>query len=70
MKQLSGISYVPTEVSESIVMPHDEVIITVRDSKNVKNISLDGWFTTDIAALSRKFVVRSVSFITKTQEVQ
>ena len=70
MKQLSGISYVPTEISESIVMPHDEVIITVRDSKNVKNISLDGWFTTDIAALSRKFVVRSVSFITKTQEVQ
>ena len=70
MKQLSGISYVPTEVSESIVMPHDEVMITVRDSKNVKNISLDGWFTTDIAALSRKFVVRSVSFITKTQEVQ
>ncbi len=70
MKQLSGISYVPTEVSESIVMPHDEVMITVRDSKNVKNISLDGWFTTDIAALSRKFVVRSVSFINKTQEVQ
>lgn len=70
MKQLSGISYVPTEVSESIVMPHDEIMITVRDSKNVKNISLDGWFTTDIAALSRKFVVRSVSFITKTQEVQ
>lgn len=70
MKQLSGISYVPTEVSESIVMPHDEVMITVRDSKNVKNISLDGWFTTDIAALSRKFVVRSVCFITKTQEVQ
>ncbi len=70
MKQLSGISYVPTEVSESIVMPHDEIMITVRDSKNVKNISLDGWFTTDIAALSRKFVVRSVSFLTKTQEVQ
>ncbi len=66
MKQLSGISYVPTEVSESIVMPNDEIVITVRDSKNVKNISLDGWFTTDIAALGRKFVVRSVSFITKT----
>ncbi len=62
MKQLSGLNFVPTEVSESIVMPLDEIMITCRNSLNVKNIDLSGWFTKDIAALSRKLVVRTINF--------
>ena len=54
--------FIPTEISDSIVMPEEEVIITFRNSMNVKNIPLNGWFTIDIAALAKKFVVRKIQF--------
>ena len=53
--------YVPTELSESIVM-ENELLLTFRDSTNVANIPLDGWFTTDLVALSKKICVKTITY--------
>lgn len=40
MSTLAKKSFIPTEISESIVMPDTELMVTFRDSKNIKNIQL------------------------------
>ena len=45
MNKISSKSFLPTEISESIVMPNDEIIVTFRNADNVKNIPLGGWYT-------------------------
>lgn len=40
-----GKIYLPTEVSESIVMPHQDVLVTFRDSNHINHIPLNTWFT-------------------------
>lgn len=70
MKQLSGKYFVPTEVSESIVMPDECIMITLRNSQNIKNIPLDGWFTENIVALAKKIQVRSITGFASESSVQ
>ena len=47
-KRLSkgGATFLPTEISESIVMPNEEFMVTFRDSKFIKHIPLQNWFNT------------------------
>ena len=51
-------------------MPNDEITITFRNSANVKNISLEGWFTTDIIKLCAKFQVRTMNYSKQATEVK
>ena len=60
-KLSKGKVFLPTEVSESIVMPDDDVMITLRNSTNVKNIPLGGWFVNDAIKLCKKLFVRTIS---------
>ena len=49
MKQASkGQPFLPSEISESIVMPQDEFMVTFRNSTKCKHIPLPSWFTPDI----------------------
>lgn len=70
MKQLSGKHFVPTEISESIVMPDESIMITLRCSQNIKNIPLDGWFTESIVDLAKKMQVRTVTGFASESNVQ
>ena len=71
MSKLSkGKVFLPTEVSESIVMPDDDVMITLRNSTNVKNIPLGGWFINDAIKLCKKLFVKSISIPRGSRVVQ
>ena len=65
-----GKVFLPTEVSESIVMPDDDVMVTLRNSTNVKNIPLGGWFINDAIKLSKKFIVKTISIPKGSRVVQ
>ena len=69
-KLSKGKVFLPTEVSESIVMPDDDVMVTLRNSTNVKNIPLGGWFVNDAIKLSKKLVVRTISIPQNSRAVQ
>ena len=45
-------------MSHSPVNPKTDLIIVLRASENVTAFSLEGWFTTDIPKLAKKFVVK------------
>ena len=61
MNKISRKSFLPTEISESIVMPDEDLIVTFRCTDNIKNIPLAGWYTPhDLNALCRKIVVRQL----------
>ena len=51
---------IPIAVSHSPVNPKKDLIVVMRTSENVHCFNLDGWFTTDIAKLSTKFVIRTL----------
>jgi len=70
MQQVSGNVFIPTEVSESIVMPHQDVLVTFRDTTKVKHIPLGAWFTPDIPSLAKKFRVRELSLPKNETDVQ
>ena len=65
-----GKVFLPTEVSESIVMPDDDVMVTLRNSTNVKNIPLGGWFINDAIKLCKKLFVRTISIPRGSRVVQ
>ena len=65
-----GKVFLPTEVSESIVMPDDDVMITMRNSTNVKNIPLGGWFINDSIKLCKKLCVKTISIPKGVRVVQ
>ena len=69
-KLAKGKVFLPTEVSESIVMPDDDVMITLRNSTNVKNIPLGGWFVNDAIKLCKKLFVRTISIPRQSRAVQ
>lgn len=52
--------FIPIAVSHSPVNPKKDVIVVLRTSDNVHCFSLDGWFTTDIAKLAPKFVIKTL----------
>ena len=64
MKQVSKKSFLPTEISESIVMGESEIFVTFRNVENIKNIPLNGWYTQDINQLCRKLVVKQIQIQT------
>ena len=51
-------------------MPDTELMITFRNSLNVKNFTLDGWFTNNITALSKKIVVKTINFSKNSRDLQ
>ena len=51
-------------------MPETELMITFRNQLNVKNFTLDGWFTSNVTALSKKFVVRTLNFKQNARDLQ
>ena len=65
-----GTIFVPTEISDSIAMPNDEITVTFRNSANVKNFPLEGWFTKDITQLCAKFQVRTMNYSRQAREVK
>ena len=62
--------FLPTDLASSIVMPQQDVIITLRNATNVKNIPLAGWFTTDIALLAKKLVVRTIDYAKQAKDLK
>ena len=69
-QRAKGLIFVPMEISESVAMPAEEIIVTMRNSRNLKNIPLDGWFTNDIAHLCSKFHVRTMNFSQRATDVK
>ena len=59
----------PTEISESIAMPTSQIIVTLRNSNNIVNMPLEGWFTEDIAILCSKFQVRTMNYSHKVNQI-
>ena len=57
--------FIPIRISGSPIKPKDFVIV-FRTSSKVQAIPLDGWFTTNISALAKKFVIKT--FKTKDRE--
>ena len=53
--------FVPISVSQSPVSPDSQFIIVLRTSENVLTYRTEGWFTSDIAALSKKFVTKTIT---------
>ena len=64
MNKISRKSFLPTEISESIAMPDEDLMVTFRCTNNIKNIPLTGWYTQDINAVCRKIVVRQLKINT------
>ena len=54
---------IPICLSHSPINPAKDFIVVFRTSDNVQSLSLDGWFTTNIQQLSKKFVVKTVKSI-------
>ena len=61
MQQQSKKVFIPVAVAQSIVMPDQEVQIAFRNSKNVKNLPLAGWFTQNVPMMCKKFIVRQIN---------
>ena len=60
-----GGTWIPTEISESVTMPNEEFMMTLRDSKFVKHIPLPTWFDScrgDVATYCRKLVTQTIRF--------
>ena len=68
IKKRSSIICLPTEISESIVMPN-EVMITLRDSQKVRHFALNGWFTSNIQQLCQLFKVRQIDFTKNARDL-
>ena len=52
-----GGTFIPTEISESVAMPEEEFMMTLRDSRFIKHIPLNNWFTScrgDVPAYCKK----------------
>jgi hypothetical protein len=52
--------FIPIAVSHSPVNPKTDLIIVLRSSENVTAFPLDGWFTTDIPKLAKKFTIKQI----------
>ena len=64
--------YIPICISHSPVNPSHDFLVVFRKSENVKCFPLDGWFTTNIPQLAKKFFVKTVGDLDETnpEEVQ
>ena len=51
--------FIPICISHSPIKPDKDFIVAFRSSQHVQSFSLDGWFTTNIDALSKKFIVKT-----------
>ena len=70
-KVTNGQIFVPVEISESVAMPADEIIVTLRNSESVGNsVPLAGWFTDNIPQLCSKFQVRTMNFSQRARDVK
>ena len=56
----TGKVFIPIALSHSPVKPDSEFIIVLRTSENVQAFPLEGWFTTNIPQLVKKFVVKTI----------
>ena len=56
----TGNVFIPIAVSHSPVKPTEEFIIVLRTHDNVQAFPLDGWFTTNIPQLCKKFVTKTI----------
>ena len=70
MNQISSKVFIPIAVVQSVVMPDSEVTVTLRNSTNVKNIPLSGWFTTNIPQLCKMLIVRQINFSLHAGDLQ
>ena len=52
--------FIPTAISHSPINPKSDIIVCLRQSDTVTQFSLDGWFTTDLTKLSKKFVIKKL----------
>ena len=55
--------FIPICLSHSPIKPGKDFIIVFRTSQHVQSFSLDGWFTSNIEQLAKKFVVKTVKSI-------
>ena len=53
--------FIPICISHSPIKPDKDFIVAFRSSQHVQSFSLDGWFTPNIDALSKKFVIKTKS---------
>ena len=60
IKTSTGKVFIPSAISHSPVNPKSDLIVVFRASDTVTAFSLDGWFTEDIAKLSKKFIVKKL----------
>ena len=56
----TGKVFIPSAISQSPINPKTDLIVVFRASDTVTAFSLDGWFTPDIAKLSKKFIVKKL----------
>ena len=56
--------FVPISLSRSPVEPTSQFIIVLRTSDNVQSYPLEGWFTTNITELCKKFVTKTIKIDT------
>mmetsp|Transcript_8298 Transcript_8298/g.11489 ORF Transcript_8298/g.11489 Transcript_8298/m.11489 type:complete len:97 (+) Transcript_8298:247-537(+) len=65
-----GQAFLPTEISESIVMPNDDFMVTFRNSNHCKHIPLPSWFSQDVPRMCKKLIVRELTFDKRTKDVE
>ena len=57
--------FIPICLAHSPINPTKDFIVVFRTHENVQSLSLDGWFTTNIAQLSKKFVSKTIKIAGK-----
>ena len=61
IKQQTDQLMIPICLSHSPINPAKDFIVVFRTHENVQSLSLDGWFTTNIVQLAKKFICKTVS---------